>query len=311
MTDARDMVGYGRRQPRVRWPGDARVAVNLHVNYEAGAEYTSQQDGRNEPVGEFPVGLEGSIPDRATQSTFEYESRAGFWRVVRIFEQYGVSATVNACAVALERNPDVAGYLRHSPHEISCHGWRWEELWTLDRDQERDHLQRAVASIEQSCGRRPVGWCSRLMQSQHTRELLVEQGGFLYDSDALNDDLPYTVAVGGGEHLVMPLSFTYNDGRFVLGGADDPVAFGNYLRLGLDELWREGETSPKLMTISLHPRWIGQAARAAALRAFLEHALEKGNVWIARRDEIARWWLDHVDGFGTVDAATGAEGAIL
>jgi peptidoglycan/xylan/chitin deacetylase (PgdA/CDA1 family) len=288
----RDFVGYGRHAPRVTWPEGARVAVSVQVNYEAGAEYTFEEDGRNEGAGEWITGMGNAVADRSTQSVYEYETRAGFWRVARLLDEHQVPATVNACALALERNPEVAGYLREAPHEVCCHGWRWEELWELDRDEEREHLQRAVRSIEETCGERPRGWCSRLMASSNTRELLVEEGGFLYDSDALNDDLPYFVDVGGRDHVVIPLSFTYNDGRFILSG-DDPGSFLNYLRMGFDELWREGATHPKLMTIALHPRWIGQAARTAALRAFLEHALAKSDVWFARRIDIAEWWIAH------------------
>jgi peptidoglycan/xylan/chitin deacetylase (PgdA/CDA1 family) len=299
----RDFAGYGRWQPRVEWPGQAAIALNIHVNLEAGGERTADEDGENEAVGEFVLALPGDVVDRATQSVFEYETRAGFWRVMRILDEFGVTATINACAVSLERNPEIAAYLGEAPHEISCHGWRWEELWTLSRDDEREHLERAVATIERLCGRRPRGWCSRLMQSAHTRELLVE-AGFLYDSDALNDDLPYVVNVAGRRHVVVPLSFTYNDGRFILGGADDPVAFGNYLRLGFDELSREGVRAPKMMTVSLHPRWIGQAARAAALREFLLHAHAAGGVWFATREQIASYWLEHAETFERVDAST-------
>ena len=293
----RDFVGYGRNTPRVVWPRGARIAVSIQVNYEAGAELTVMEDDRNEPAGEFASGLSAPVADLATQSTFEYEGRAGFWRVARLLDSYGVHATINACALALERNPDAAGYIKESSHEICCHGWRWEELWGLTREQERAHLVRAVASIERMCGRRPEGWCSRLMPSANTRALLVEEGGFVYDSDALNDDLPYYVPVSDTRHLVVPLSFTYNDARFVMGGCDDPMAFFNYCRMGLDELWREGEECPKMMTISVHPRWIGQAARTAALRAFIEHALAKGDVWFARRLDLARWWITHSDEF--------------
>jgi peptidoglycan/xylan/chitin deacetylase (PgdA/CDA1 family) len=290
---ARDFTGYGRFVPRVRWPEDARVAVNIHVNYEEGAEYTAESDGRNEAVGEFLMGLDPATPDLATQSTFEYGSRAGVWRLARMLDEYEVPATFNVAAVALEQNPQLAEYIRERGHEPCCHGWRFEELWLLDRDQEREHLHRAVETIHRLCGERPRGWCSRLMPSPHTRELLVEEGGFLYDSDALNDDLPYFVDVGATRHLVIPLSFTYNDGRFILGGADDPMAFFSYLKHGLNELWREGETEPRMMTVSLHARIIGQAGRAAALRAFLEHARELRGVWFARRVDIARWWIEH------------------
>jgi peptidoglycan/xylan/chitin deacetylase (PgdA/CDA1 family) len=287
----RDLIGYGRSAPKVEWPDGARVAVTIQVNYEEGAEYTAAVDGRNEEVGEFVLAMDGSVADLATQSAFEYGSRAGIWRVARLLDEYRIPWTLNACAVALERNPEVAGYVKESGQEVCCHGWRWEELWTLERADEEERLRRAVASIEKTCGQRPLGWASRLMPSAHTRELLVE-AGFLYDSDAINDDLPYFVDVGGRPHLVVPLTFTYNDGRFILGGADDPVSFANYCTMGFDELWREGATHPKLMTVSLHPRWIGQAARAGALRAFLEHALARADVWFARRLDVARWWID-------------------
>ena len=286
---ARPFVGYGRRPPRVRWPEDARVAVSIFVNYEAGAEYTFEEDGHNEPVGEWVVGVGDEVVDRSTQSVYEYETRAGFWRIMRLLEEHGIPATVNACALGVERNPEVAAFLREAVHEVCCHGWRWEEPWTLSREQEAEHMARAVASLEQTTGQRPVGWCSRLMASDHTRDLLVENG-FRYDSDALNDDLPYFVSVGERQHLVVPLSFTYNDGCYVFGGVD-PMGFLAYLKMALDELLREGETHPKMMTIALHPRWSGQAARTAALRGFVEHALAQDGVWFARRIDIANWWI--------------------
>lgn len=287
----RDFVGYGRNAPRVRWPGDARVAVSFQVNYEAGAEYTLEEDGRNEGVGEWIVGLGSDVVDRSTQSVFEYETRAGFWRVMRLLDEHGIPSTVNACALGVERNPEVGQYLRESEHEVCCHGWRWEETWTYSREQEAAHIARAVASLEATTGKRPLGWCSRLMASANTRELLVEQG-FRYDSDALNDDLPYLVEVGGREHVVVPLSFTYNDGHYIL-GACDPQGFLSLLTMALDELLREGATHPKMMTISLHPRWSGQAARTAVLRSFIEYAKQQQGVWFARRLDIADWWVEH------------------
>ena len=293
--EARDFVGYGRHAPRVRWPEGARVALSFFVNYEAGAEYTFEEDARNEGVGEWITGLGDGVVDRSTQSIFEYETRAGFWRVMRLLDEHGIPATVNACALGVERNPEVAVYLRDADHEVCCHGWRWEEPWTLTREHEAEHMAQAVASLERTTGRRPVGWCSRLMASEHTRELLVANG-FRYDSDALDDDLPHFVRVGDDRHLVLPLSFTYNDGRYVLGGCD-PAGFLAYLTLGLDELLREGASHPKMMTVALHPRWSGQAARTAVLRAFVEHARAQEGVWFARRVDIADWWLDHHEGF--------------
>ncbi len=291
----RDFVGYGRHVPRVRWPHDARVAVSIQVNYEAGAEYTVEEDGRNEAIGEWLLGFDKDVVDRSTQSIYEYETRAGFWRIMRILDEYGVDSTVNACAHAVERNPEVASYLRESAHEVCCHGWRWEETWTYTRELESERIARAVASLEATTGKRPFGWCSRLMASEHTRELLVEHG-FRYDSDALNDDLPYLVDVAGRDHVVVPLSFTYNDGQYIL-GACDPPGFLSLLKLALGELLREGATHPKLMTVSLHPRWTGQAGRAAVLREFIEHAHAQTGVWFARRLDVADWWRANQAGF--------------
>ncbi len=291
----RDFVGYGRHVPRVRWPNDARVAVSIQVNYEAGAEYTVEEDGRNEAVGEWVVGFGGDVVDRSTQSVYEYETRAGFWRLMRLLDEHGINSTVNACAHAVERNPEVAAYLRESEHEVCCHGWRWEETWGYSREKEAAHIARAVASLEATTGKRPLGWCSRLMASANTRELLV-QHGFRYDSDALNDDLPYLVSVKGRDHVIVPLSFTYNDGAYILGSCDPP-GFLALLTTALDEFLREGETHPKMMTISLHPRWSGQAGRTGVLRAFIEHASKQSGVWFARRVEIADWWREHSSEF--------------
>ncbi|HEX5145874.1 MAG TPA: polysaccharide deacetylase family protein [Conexibacter sp.] len=292
---ARDFAGYGGRPPRVRWPDGARVALSVLVNLEAAAEYTFEEDGRNEGAGEWVTGLGDGVCDRSTQSVFEYETRAGFWRVMGLFDEHAVPVTVNASALAVERNPAIAGYLRDASHEVSCHGWRWEEPWTLTREQEAEHMARALDSLERTTGQRPRGWASRLMQSEHTRALLVEQG-VAYDSDALDDDLPHFVPVGDAEHLVLPLSFTYNDGQYVLNGVD-PAGFLAYLKLGLGELLRESAERPKMMTVALHPRWSGQAARTAVLRAFLEHAKAQDGVWFAQRIEIADWWYGHHDGF--------------
>ena len=202
--------------------------------------------------------------------------------------------TFYACAVALERNPEVAAWLREAGHEPCSHGWRWEEVWRLSRDEEADHIRRAIDSIKETCGVRPSGWYCRYGPSVNTRELLVEEGGFVYDSDAYNDDLPYYVDVKGTRHLVIPYSMTYNDAKFgVLPGYGSPSDFVDNLKRGFDQLWDEGETHPRMMSIGLHPRLIGQASRIHALREFLEHAEKKGKVWFARRIDIANWWNEH------------------
>lgn len=296
-TPVRDFVGYGPHPPRVFWPEGARVAVNVVVNYEAGAEYTiAAGDGRRDTVGEFGFAINPTRPDvrdLCVESTFEYEARAGVWRLARVLDDYGLPATFNCCGRALDLNPGIGEYLRNSPHDVMAHGWRWEELWRCTREEERDHLRRAVESIEKACGTRPVGWHSRCTPSIHTRDLVVEEGGFLYDSDSYSDDLPYFVDVGDKQHLVVPYSLTFNDMRFAFPGYADPTSFFNYLRMGFDDLWDEGADTPKMMSIGVHGRWAGQPGRARALRDFIDYTLTKGDVWYARRRDIAQWWTDH------------------
>ncbi len=286
-------VGYGRRIPRVRWPNDARIAVSLCFNIEEGSERSiAYGDGVNEPKGEQYRGFPAGVRDLATESVFEYGSRTGVFRVLRLLDQYDIQCTAFAAAVALAINPDVAEWLMTAGHEICSHGWRWSEQWTMTREEERERIERAVHLFEEVCGTRPAGWYSRWGPSIHTRELLVE-AGFQYDSDAYNDDLPYFVDVKGHEHLVIPYSQTYNDGRFTSGNYSSPSDFVDYTRRAFDYLWEEGEQYPRMMSIGLHPRWIGQAARAHALREFIEYALNRGKVWFARRIDIADWWKEH------------------
>jgi peptidoglycan/xylan/chitin deacetylase (PgdA/CDA1 family) len=295
----RDVVGYGRHVPQVRWPEGARVAVSLVLNWEEGSEYSKiAGDGRNEGLAEIPYVMEPEYRDLAAESVYEYGARAGVWRLQRLFDEFRVPVTFFAAAVAFERNPEVAAYLKEAGHEPCCHGWRWEEVWTLSRDEEREHMLEAIRSIERTCGERPLGWYCRYGPSVNTRELLVEEGGFVYDSDAYNDDLPYYTEVGGERHLIVPYSFTYNDGRYVLPqGFSDPSSFFDQCRRGLDVLWEEGATHPRMMSIGLHSRWAGQAARTSGLRDFIEYAREKGDVWFARRIDIANWWNEHHEEF--------------
>jgi peptidoglycan/xylan/chitin deacetylase (PgdA/CDA1 family) len=292
----RHFPGYGRHQPKVVWPNGAKVAVNLVVNYEEGSEYSKPAgDGRNEGLAEIPYTMDAQYRDLCAESVYEYGSRAGIWRLMRLFDEYGVKVTFYACAVALERNPEVGQWIQEAGHEPCSHGWRWSEHWLFDREQERQHMQWAIESIERTCGERPLGWYCRYGPSVNTRELVVEEGGFVYDADAYNDDLPYFTEVNGKRHLVVPYTLTYNDGRYVLPqGYSAPSDFFDICRRGLDEYRREGEAGhPKMMSIGLHPRWVGQAARVNALREFIEYAQEQGDVWFARRIDVARWWLDH------------------
>jgi peptidoglycan/xylan/chitin deacetylase (PgdA/CDA1 family) len=291
---ARDLVGYGATPPAGVWPGGAKIAVNLAVNAEEGSETSyASGDGRNEGLGEIPYGMPADYRDLCVESIYEYGSRAGVWRLLRLFEEYSVRTTFFAAAVALERNPGVAEGIGRGRHEVCSHGWRWEEPWLLSREQEREHIQAAIASFEKTVGSRPVGWYCRYGPSVHTRELLVEEGGFVYDSDSYADDLPYYVSVGQKRHLVVPYTMVYNDVKYAMPpGMASPTDFFDVCRRGFDELLREGRAGqPKMMSIGLHPRWAGQAGRTSALREFLEHARAESDVWFATREEIARFWL--------------------
>ncbi|HKO27969.1 MAG TPA: polysaccharide deacetylase family protein [Solirubrobacteraceae bacterium] len=291
---ARDFVGYGRQTPAIEWPDGARVAVSLVINYEEGSEKSwLEGDAANEGLGELTHRtLDPGYRDLCTETVYEYGSRAGVFRLFRLLDEYRVPCTMYAAALALERNPDAAAWIRESGFETASHGWRWADDWTRSRDEQRALIDRAVASIETTTGTRPVGWYSRYMPSVHTRELLVEEGGFIYDSESSNDDLPYYVQVGGREHLIVPYSITYNDVHYFNGSYASPSDFVDYTTRALDYLAWEGETHPKMMSIGLHCRWTGQAGRASALREFIEHAQARGDVWFARRRDIAEWWLE-------------------
>lgn len=288
---SRDLVGYGGRPPRVRWPNDATIAVNIAVNYEEGSELSmGSGDPAGEARGESGRAMPAGVRNLAEDSMYEYGSRAGIWRLLGIFEEYKIPATMFACAAALEANPAVAKAITSGGYDICGHGYRWTEPWTLTRDEERAEIVKAIAAFERTCGTRPRGWYWRFGSTIHTRELLVEIGGFLYDSDTYNDDLPYWTTVSGKKHLVLPYSVTYNDSQ----GSRSPNTLLQYCRRGLDEMRREGLAGqPKMMSIGIHPRRTGHAARASALREFIEYALSLGDVWFARREDIARHWIDH------------------
>jgi peptidoglycan/xylan/chitin deacetylase (PgdA/CDA1 family) len=290
---ARDLVGYGRNPPAFEWPGGATVAINLVLVYEEGSESSVLWgDDVNEGWGEYAAaGVQPPHRDPGTEAHYEYGSRAGVWRLARIFDEHEVPVTVSAAAVALELNPGVPEWMKERGHDLLGHGWRWIPLWEMPRHEEREHLQRAIRSYEQTLGERPYGWNCPSWPSEQTRELLVEDGGFLYDSDGCADDVPYYASVGGEPFLVVPYSKTYNDSRFLMNpGFASPRDFLETLEYGLDELVREGRTA--MMTVAFHARWSGQAARAAVARAFLERARSTPGVSFMRRLDIARWWLE-------------------
>jgi peptidoglycan/xylan/chitin deacetylase (PgdA/CDA1 family) len=291
----RDLVGYGRTPPPVEWPDGAGVVVNVVLVYEEGSEYSVLHgDDRNDGWGEYAeAGVQPPSRDLGTESHYDYGSRAGVWRLARILDEAGVPVTVSAAAVALELNPAVAEWMRERDHDLLGHGYRWTEPWLLSREEERDELRRAIETYERILGSRPLGWNARSFPSENTRELLVEEGGFVYDSDGSADDIPYYAATTAGPFLVVPYSKTHNDSRYLVSpGFASPRDFLETLTLGLDELVREAGERRTMMTVAVHARWSGQPARAAALRLFLEHALAQDGVRFVRRVDIARWWLE-------------------
>lgn len=291
---SRDVVGYGGTPPDPRWPGGARLALNFVLNYEEGSEYSIPDgDGFSEAsLTESPV---SSVPhgerDLAAESMFEYGSRVGVWRVLDLFRQRELTATAFACALALERNPAAAAAIIEDGLDICCHGWRWVEHYRLDEEEERDQIRKAVQSLETSFGSRPLGWYCRTGPSVNTRRLLIEEGGFLYDSDAYNDELPYWVTVEGKGHLVVPYTLTNNDSKFARGVFATSDDFFGFLKDAVDVLRREGATAPKMMSVGLHMRLIGHPARAAGLARFLDYVSTLDDVWICRRLDIAKHWV--------------------
>jgi allantoinase len=292
MMSERDLVGYGGRPPHARWPNDARLALQFVLNVEEGAERSilNGDEGSESYLHELPdrpprLGER----DLSVESMYEYGSRAGVWRILDLFETRGLPLTVFAVGQALELNPKVGRALSEGGHEIAGHGYRWIDYRHLPEDEERRHIRLTTEIIERICGKRPVGWYTGRV-SQNTRRLLREERGFLYTSDAYNDDLPYWLP-GSPPLLVIPYTLVNNDARYLLStGFSSGKDFFHMLRDAFDFLWREGEQSPKMMSVGLHGRISGNPARAAALARFLDYVGEHDLVWICRREEIARHW---------------------
>jgi putative urate catabolism protein len=288
----RDLVGYGANPPDPKWPNGARIAVNFVVNYEEGSEYNVHDgDGFSEGTLTESPGRDVQGRDLAAESMFEYGSRVGIWRVLRLFEERGLPLTVFGCALALERNPKVAAAIRAAGHDVCSHGWRWVKHYQLKEEEERGHIRKAIASLQTTVGERPLGWYCRYGPSVNTRRLLVEEGGFLYDSDAYNDELPYWVRVGRTPHLVVPYSLTANDSKFGSGGFFTASDYFTFVKDGFDVLYREGRTQPKMLSLGLHLRLIGHPSRAAGLERVLDYVTRHPNVWVTRRIDIARHWI--------------------
>ncbi|WP_319421962.1 allantoinase PuuE [Pleurocapsa sp. FMAR1] len=297
MSYPRDLIGYGANPPHPKWPGDARIALQIVLNYEEGSEY-SIPDGDDTSeiyLREVPGSSMGKgMRDLQVESVYEYGSRAGFWRLMRLFKAKDIQVTIFGAALALERNPTAAKAIVEAGYDICCHGWRWIGYHLLDEVEEREHIKKAVASLKKLTGDRPVGWYCRYAPSLNTRRLIVEEGGFLYDSDAYNDDLPYWVQVADKPHLVIPYTLDNNDMKYcVAPGFNSGNDFYTYLKDAFDVLYTEGETAPKMMSVGLHARLAGKPGRIAALARFIDYVQSHERVWICRRLDLAQHWLKH------------------
>jgi peptidoglycan/xylan/chitin deacetylase (PgdA/CDA1 family) len=290
----RDLVGYGEHPPKVRWRDGAKVAINVVVNYEEGSEKTfAMGDGVNDGMYELPFAVDDQR-DLAVESMYEYGSRAGIWRLFRVFDHADIPVTFFGSAVALERNPEVAMKLARRGDEVAGHGFRWSNHYEMTKEEEREAIKRAIASIERTCGVRPDGWYCREM-SVNTRDLVVEEGGFLYDSDTYNEDLPYWTTAQGRNHLVVPYSLVVNDARYIMGtGYGSPEQFYETAKATVDRLRNDGDDIGRMMSIGLHPRISGNPARADALARFIEYASGFDDVAFMRRNDIARTFADQV-----------------
>lgn len=287
----RDLHGYGRRPPHAKWPRDARLALQFVINYEEGSEHSILHgDSHSEAfLTEEPTSAFANIRNINVETQYEYGSRAGWWRLYRMFTERGIPVTIFGVAKALEKNPDAVRAMQEANYEIASHGLRWIQYAEMPEEQERFHIAEAIRIHEATTGSRPTGWYTGRM-SVNTRRLLVEAGGFTYDSDSFADDLPYWTKVDGKDHLVVPYSLDNNDGRYVNPYGYNSSSFSNYLIQSFDFLRREGSTVPKMMSVGLHTRIIGRPGRAADLERFLDHVVQADDVWVARRIDIANHW---------------------
>jgi putative urate catabolism protein len=291
----RDLVGYGAKPPKARWPGSARVALQFVLNYEEGAENSILHGDKaseaflSEIVG--ATALEG-VRHMSMESIYEYGSRVGVWRILDLFSRYEIPFTVYGVAMAMERNPAAVEALLKPGNEIASHGWRWINYQYVPEAVEREHMQRAIEIHRRLTGERPLGWYTG-RTSPNTRKLVVEDGGFVYDADDYNDDLPWYDTRYGSAQLVVPYTLDANDMRFATAqGFNSGEQFFAYLKDSFDVLYDEGHRTPRMMSVGLHCRLAGRPGRLAPLERFLKYVRGK-KVWFARRIDIARHWLKH------------------
>lgn len=291
--NTRDMIGYGSKGLKIVWPNNARIAVQIVLNYEEGAENCILNGDKNSEI--FLSEIIGAKPIKGRhinmESLYEYGSRAGFWRLHKLFQEKKIPITVFAVGMALEKNPEICKAIKDADYEVASHGWRWIDYQNIKKSEEKKHMNLAIQTHKRIFGERPNGWYTGRC-SPNTRDLVMEDGGFLYDSDSYSDDLPYWETRGKKKQLIIPYTLDNNDMRFATNqGFNTGDHFFTYLKDSFDALYEEGKTSPKMMSIGLHCRIIGKPGRIQSLKKFLDYVLKHEDVWLCKRIDLAKHWI--------------------
>lgn len=289
----RDMVGYGAKKLKVKWPNNARIALQIVLNYEEGAENCVLHGDKYSEV--FLSEIIGAQPVKARhismESLYEYGSRSGFWRLHKLFQEKKIPITIFGVGMALEKNPEICKAIKDANYEVASHGWRWIDYQSVKKSEEKKHMKLVIKRIKEIFGERPLGWYTGRC-SPNTRDLVFDEGGFLYDSDSYSDDLPYWEIRKKKKQLIIPYTLDNNDMRFVANqGFNTGDHFFTYLKDSFDALYEEGKTNPKMMSVGLHCRLVGRPGRIQSLKRFLEYVLSHEDVWICKRIDIAKHWI--------------------
>ena len=291
--DTRDLIGYGSNLPKVEWPNKARIAVQIVLNYEEGAENCVLNGDKNSEV--FLSEIIGAQPIKGRhmnmESLYEYGSRAGFWRLHNLFQEKEIPITIFGVGMALEKNPEICKAIIDADYEVASHGWRWIDYQNIKKSEEKKHMQLAIKAHTKIFGKRPDGWYTGRC-SPNTRDLVMEDGGFLYDSDSYSDDLPYWESRNKKKQLIIPYTLDNNDMRFATNqGFNTGDHFYSYLKDSFDTLYEEGRTNPKMMSVGLHCRLIGKPGRIQSLKKFLDYIQKHEDIWVCKRVDIAKHWI--------------------
>ena len=289
----RDMIGYGSKNFQVVWPNNAKLALQIVLNYEEGAENCVLHGDKHSET--FLSEIIGALPIKGRhinmESLYEYGSKRGFWRLHKLFQKKKIPITVFGVAMALERNSEVCKAIKDANYEVACHGYRWIDYQNVSKSIEKKHMELAIKTIKKIFGERPLGWYTGRC-SPNTRDLVMNEGGFLYDSDSYSDDLPYFENRNNKKQLIVPYTLDNNDMRFATNqGFNSGEQFYNYLKDSFDVLYKEGETNPKMMSVGLHCRIVGKPGRLKSLERFLDYVSEHKDVWICKRIDIAKHWI--------------------